>query len=67
MTTEDRFKTEQVLEIVSNELEVNPNSSEFDFYLKLRDELIYKLKYNLVRDDKSKPFGCSIIRSLTEG
>tara|TARA_R110000737_G_scaffold186604_1_gene209478 strand:+ start:41 stop:181 length:141 start_codon:yes stop_codon:yes gene_type:complete len=43
MTDRDRFKVMQVLEQVEVILESKPNSSSFEFFINLKEELTEKL------------------------
>lgn len=44
MTREEKFLAIQVLEMLEQKLIDESNSCEFEFYLKLKEELIEKLK-----------------------
>ena len=44
MTELDEFNVKQVLAIVEVKLVTDPNSAEFEFYIKLKEELIIKLR-----------------------
>jgi hypothetical protein len=44
MTSEDKFNVEQVIGMIESKLKSNPNSCEFEFLKKLKEELIVKLK-----------------------
>ena len=44
MTEQDTFKVQQVLEMIEQKLTDESNSCEFEFYKKLKEELILKLK-----------------------
>jgi hypothetical protein len=44
MTADDKFKVLQTLEILESKLQNDSNSCEFEFLLKLKEELENKLK-----------------------
>lgn len=44
MNEDDVFKIMQVLEVIETRLQENPNGSEVDYYIKLREELEQKLE-----------------------
>jgi hypothetical protein len=44
MTDDEKFKVEQTLEMIEQKLTDESNSCEFDFYLRLKEELKDKLK-----------------------